>query len=81
MFINEITSLPRYVEGRKFVERTIKSKFKKGDVSITTIYMNDKPLTKNYVFETKNIIKNVWKSMQKPKVEEVVIDKESNKIL
>ncbi len=81
MFINEITSLPRYVEGRKFVERTIKSKFKKGDVSITTIYMNDRPLTKNYVFETKNIIKNVWKSMQKPKVEEVVIDKENNKIL
>lgn len=81
MFINEITSLPRYVEGRKFVERTIKSKFKKGDVSITTIYMNDRPLTKNYVFETKNIIKNVWKSIQKPKVEEVVIDKENNKIL
>lgn len=81
MFINEITSLPRYVEGRKFVERTIKSKFKKGDVSITTIYMNDRPLTKNYVFETKNIIKNVWKSMQKPKVEEVVIDKVNNKVL
>ena len=81
MFINEITSLPRYVEGRKFVERTIKSKFKKGDVSITTIYMNDRPLTKNYIFETKNIIKNVWKSMQKPKVEEVVIDKENNRIL
>lgn len=81
MFISEVTSLPRYVEGRKFVERTIKSKFKKGDVSITTIYMNDRPLTKNYVFETKNIIKNVWKSMQKPKVEEVVIDKENNKIL
>ena len=81
MFINEITSLPRYVEGRKFVERTIKSKFKKGDVSITTIYMNDRPLTKNYVFETKNIIKNVWKSMQKPKVEEITVDKVNNKVL
>lgn len=70
MFISEVTSLPRYVEGRKFVERTIKSKFKNGDVSITTIYMNDRPLIKKYMFETHNILKNVWKSLQKPKIKE-----------
>ena len=81
MFINEITSLPRYVEGRKFVERTIKSKFKKGDVSITTIYMNDKILLKKYLFDTPTIFKSIWKSFQKPKIEEITVDKTNNKIL
>ena len=43
--------------------------------------MNDRPLTKNYVFETHNILKNVWKSLQKPKVEEITVDKVNNKVL
>lgn len=81
MFISEVTSLPRYVEGRKFVERTIKSKFKKGDVSITTIYMNDRVLLKKYLFDTPTILKNIWKSFQKPKIEEITVDKVNNKVL
>lgn len=37
MFIREITSPIRYVDGKKFIERTIQNKFNKGNVSITTI--------------------------------------------
>jgi len=41
MFIKEIITEPRYVDSWKFVERTVESKFNKGEASITTIYMND----------------------------------------
>ena len=37
MFVNEIISSPRYVEGRKFIERTIESKFDKANVSIKNV--------------------------------------------
>ena len=57
MFVNEILSSPRYVEGRKFIERTIESKFDKANVSIKTVYMNDKPILKEYTFENDNIVK------------------------
>lgn len=65
MFVNEIISSPRYVEGRKFVERTIKSKFDKANVSIRTVYMDDEPILKAYTFENNNTVKNIWKSLQK----------------
>lgn len=65
MFINEIISSPRYVEGRKFVERTIKSKFDKANVSIRTVYMDDEPILKAYTFENNNMVRNIWKSLQK----------------
>lgn len=76
MFINEIISGPHYVEGRKFTERTINSKFNKGNVSITTVYMNDNPLLKQYTFDLPDKILNFWKSFKKEKpVKEVIIDK------
>ena len=65
MFVDEIISSPRYVEGRKFIERTIESKFDKANVSIKTVYMNDKPILKEYTFENNNMVKNIWKSLQK----------------
>lgn len=46
MFVNEIITNPVVVEGRKFVERTINSEFKKGKATITTTYMDGKPLLK-----------------------------------
>ena len=82
MFVNEIISSPRYVEGRKFVERTIKSKFDKANVSIKTVYMNDKPILKEYTFENDNIVKNIWKSVQKGHiVNDRTFDKKLNVIV
>lgn len=65
MFIEEIIGSPSYVEGRKFVERTIKSKFKRGEVAITTTYMDNKPLVKRYSFSGDERMKNVWKLADK----------------
>lgn len=65
MFINEVTTLPRLVDGRKFVEHTINSKFEKGTVSITTIFMNDKPIAKQYVIDRPDKIQTFWKALQK----------------
>ena len=31
MFVNEVVTSPRYVDGRTFIEKTVNSKFKKGD--------------------------------------------------
>lgn len=82
MFVNEITSSPRYVEGRKFIERTIESKFDKANVSIKTVYMNDKPILKEYTFENDNIVKNIWKSVQKGHiVNDRTFDKKLNVIV
>lgn len=61
MFLSFSTTKPVYVEGRKFVEETIKSRFERGDASVTTIYMDDKPLIKTYNIFGKQKIKNVWK--------------------
>ena len=82
MFVNEVTSSPRYVEGRKFIERTIESKFDKANVSIKTVYMNDKPILKEYTFENDNIVKNIWKSVQKGHiVNDRTFDKKLNVIV
>ena len=82
MFVNEVTSSPRYVEGRKFIERTIKSKFDKANVSIKTVYMNDKPILKDYTFENDNTVKNIWKSVQKGHiVNDRTFDKKLNVIV
>lgn len=82
MFVNEIISNPRYVEGRKFIERTIESKFDKANVSIKTVYMNDKPILKEYTFENDNIVKNIWKSVQKGHiVNDRTFDKKLNVIV
>lgn len=82
MFVNEITSSPRYVEGRKFIERTIESKFDKANVSIKTVYMDDKPILKAYTFENDNIVKNIWKSVQKGRIiKDRTLDKKLNVIV
>ena len=82
MFVNEVTSSPRYVEGRKFIERTIKSKFDKANVSIKTVYMDDKPILKDYTFENDNTVKNIWKSVQKGRIiKDRTLDKKLNVIV
>lgn len=63
MFINEVITSPVVVDGRRFVERTVNSKFKKGDVTITTTYMDGKPLLKQYILCGQTKIKNVWKDI------------------
>lgn len=76
MFVNEILTSPRYVDGRKFIERTINSKFGKADVTITTVYMNDKPILKQYVFDMPDKIMNFWKTLkERPKVTGCVVEK------
>ena len=82
MFVNEIISSPRYVEGRKFVERTIKSKFDKANVSIRTVYMDDNPILKAYTFENNNMVRNIWKSLQKGYItQDRTLDKKLNVIV
>ena len=61
MFVKEIISTSKIVDGRKFFERTIQSQFKQGNVSITTIYMDNKPILKNYVFQSKDALKHILK--------------------
>ena len=65
MFIKETIIGPRMADGRKFLERTIESKFGDRKVAITTISMDNKPLIKKYVFDEPNVIKNYWKSLTK----------------
>ena len=65
MYINSKTTKPIYVDGRTFVERTINSKFNKGNVSITTTYMDGKPLIKRYALCGENKVKNVWKTVNR----------------
>ena len=82
MFVNEIISSPRYVEGRKFIERTIESKFDKANVSIRTVYMDDSPILKAYTFESNNMVKNSWKSLQKGyTTQDRILDKKLNVIV
>lgn len=57
------------VDGRKFLERTIESKFGDRKVAITTISMDNKPFVKKYVFDEPNVIKNYWKSLTKGTVD------------
>ena len=80
MFVREIVSKPAYVEGRKFVDRTIESKFKRADVSICTTYMNDKPILKKYIFDSGNVIKDVLKVLKNGNTREILLDKNLNVI-
>lgn len=73
MFINEIIKGPVTVEGRRFVERTINSKFERGKISITTTYMDNKPLLKQYAFCNNTQVKNVWKEAKTNKRIDIVI--------
>lgn len=82
MFVSEVISSPRYVEGRKFVEKTVNSKYDKGDVSIRTVYMNDKPIMKEYIFENADYLKKIWKSLQKGYItQDMTLDKRLNVVV
>lgn len=82
MFVSEVVTSPRYVEGRKFIERTVKSKFNKANVTIRTVFMDDKPLIKEYTFENDSILKNIWKSMRKGYItQDMTLDKKLNVIV
>jgi hypothetical protein len=72
MFINEVVTSPILVEGRKFIERTINSEFKNGKASITTTYMDGKPLLKKYSFSNGNQMKNVWKKVENNKLDIII---------
>ena len=48
MFIKAVNMLPRFVEGRRFTERTLIGKYKDYDLKCTTVFMNDKPLIKKW---------------------------------
>lgn len=80
MYINSLTTKPRVVDGRTFIEKTINSKFKKGDVTITTTYMDGKPLIKQYVLSGPDIMKNVWKDLRTKTTRETLLDKNLNVI-
>ena len=63
MFVNEIVTSPSYVDGRTFVENTVNSKCRNGDVSITTILMDNKPIIKKYTFTGMDRVRHFWKSL------------------
>jgi hypothetical protein len=65
MFVNEIITPPRIIDGRRFVERTISSKFENTNITITTVFLDGKPLTKHYLFDTPTIVKTFWKNLAK----------------
>lgn len=82
MFVSEVVTKPRYVEGRKFFERTVKSKFDKADITIRTVYMDGKPLLKEYTFDNDSVMKNIWKSMRKGYItQDMTLDKKLNIIV
>ena len=83
MYIKELPlTAPRYVEGRKFTEKTMVGRYRGTDIQIKTTYMNDRPLLKQYIFENTQYLKNVWKSMKKGFVtEEMTLDKNLNVII
>ena len=64
MYIKAIDMLPRYVDGKKFTEHTLIGKYKGYDLKCTTVYMNDKPLHKEWEIKGLNFVKNIWKSLK-----------------
>lgn len=61
MFINKITSSPIYVKGKKFIDKTVKSKFDKNEVTITTTYVDGQAAVKQYIFKGKDKVKHYLK--------------------
>ena len=54
MLIKQIMSEPVCIDGRRFVENKSKHLFKGKEVLINTMYMDDKPILKEY------LIKEEW---------------------
>lgn len=76
MYIKDLpTSGPHYVEGRKFVEKAMLGRYKDVDITVRTIFMDDKPLLKQYTFDAPTILKNLWKTMKHKDVSEITVEK------
>lgn len=76
MFIEAITSVPRVVDKRVFIEKTLKGKYKGSDITITTVFMDDKPILKQYFIDGAKTLRNVTKRLnKKPDVEDITVNK------
>ena len=64
MFIKEITSGAHFLEGRRFVDKTVHGMYKGNNISINTTYMDGKPITKKYTIIGKNFVKDFWKKVK-----------------
>lgn len=64
MYIRAINMLPKYVEGRIFTERTLIGKYRDYDLKCTTVFMNDKPIGKQWEIKGDQFVKNMWKRIK-----------------
>lgn len=64
MYIKAITMLPKYVDGRVFTERTLIGKYRDYDLKCTTVFMNDKPIGKQWEIKGDQFVKNMWKRIK-----------------
>ena len=80
MFIKEIISEPRIVDGRTFIEKTLKGIYKGTETYITTIYMDGKPIVKQYTFDGANTRTHYWKSWEgiKHRIPPLSVQKKNN---
>lgn len=69
MFIKQVPFTPRYVDGNRFYEKILKGKYKGYDLTHTTILMNDKPIIKSLDISGPNLLKHLWKSVSKSKLD------------
>ena len=56
--------LPKYVDGRVFTERTLIGKYRDYDLKCTTVFMNDKPIGKQWEIKGDQFVKNMWKRIK-----------------
>lgn len=70
MFISEIKSGTHIIDGRRFTENTVTNQFNKARVAITTVYMDEKPILKKYIFDSGNKIRHFWKNLKTKTVNE-----------
>jgi hypothetical protein len=76
MFIEAITSVPKVVDGRVFIEKTLKGKYKGSEITATTIFMDGKPILKQYFVDGEKTLRNVTKRLnKKPDVEDITVNK------
>ena len=64
MYIRAVSMLPKYVEGRIFTERTLIGKYKDYDLRCTTVFMNDKPIGKQWEIKGDEFTKSIWKGIK-----------------
>ena len=64
MYIKAVNMLPRYVEGKTFTERTLIGKYRDYSLKCTTVFMNNKPIGKQWEITGDQFVKNVWKGIK-----------------